>query len=107
MSSRPFRQSGLKPNVAYSARSTDMMRALIVAGMGYGVFNIRPMSKQTCATGDLVRLPLAGSHDAPSAGVLVRRDAALTTICLAIIGACELKAAEGAFDAAVIQPYTP
>ena len=100
-----FAANGLTPNVAYSARSTDMMRALIAAGMGYGVFNIRPMSKQTYATGDLVRLPLAGGHDAPSAGVLVRRDATLTPVCEAIIRACELKARAGAFDPAVIQPY--
>ncbi|MFD2441872.1 hypothetical protein ACFSS8_20430 [Paracoccus kondratievae] len=54
--------------MVYSARSTDMMRALIAAGMCYGIFNIRPMSKQTYARGDLVRLPLAGEHDAPARG---------------------------------------
>lgn len=100
-----FAARGLRPNIVYSARSTDMMRALIAAGMGYGIFNVRPMSKQTYATGDLVRLPLAGSHDAPSAGVLVRRDVTLTTICQAIIGACELQAMNGAFDRAVVQPH--
>lgn len=100
-----FAARGLKPNIVYSARSTDMMRALIAAGMGYGVFNVRPMSKQTYATGDLVRIPLAGNHDAPSTGVLVRRGVTLTTVCQAIIGACQLQAMNGAFDRAIIPSH--
>ena len=102
-----FAARNLKPNVVYSARSTDMMRALIAAGMAYSIFNVRPMSKQTYATGDLVRLPLAGEHDAPSAGVMMRRDVALTPICLAIVEACEMQAMRGDFDRAFVRPYVP
>ena len=102
-----FSARGLKPNVVYSARSTDMMRALIAAGLCYGVFNIRPMSKQTYAKGDLVRLPLLGEHDAPRAGVLVRRDVKLTPVCEAIIAACEMQAMKGEFDQAVVRPHIP
>lgn len=102
-----FAGRGLKPNVVYSARSTDMMRALIAAGMCYGIFNIRPMSKQTYARGDLVRLPLAGDHDAPRAGVLTRRDLKLTPVCEAIIATCEMQAMQGAFDRAFVRPYVP
>lgn len=102
-----FATRGLKPNVVYSARSTDMMRALIAAGMCYGIFNIRPMSKQTYARGDLVRLPLAGEHDAPRAGVLTRRDVQLTPVCEAIIATCELQAMRGEFDRAFVRPYLP
>ena len=100
-----FAARGLSANIVYSARSTDMMRALIAAGMGYGVFNIRPMSKQTYATGDLVRLPLEGKHKSPSAGILVRRDIVLTTVCKAIIGACQMQAMTGTFDRAIIHPH--
>lgn len=100
-----FSARSLKPNVVYSARSTDMMRAMIAAGMGYGIFNVRPMSKQTYAKGGLTRLPLAGDHDAPSAGVITRRGTTLTPICQAIIAACELQAMNGAFDRAIIQPH--
>lgn len=100
-----FEARGLTPNIVYSARSTDMMRALIAAGMGYGVFNVRPMSKQTYATGDLVRLPLEGNHNAPSTGILVRHDVTLTTVCKAIIRACQMQAITGTFSRAVIQPY--
>lgn len=102
-----FAARGLVPNVVYSARSTDMMRALIAAGMGYAIFNVRPMSKQTYATGDLVRLPLAGEHDAPKAGVMIRRDVALSSVCRAIIEACEMQAMRGAFDRAFIRPHVP
>ncbi|GHG35855.1 LysR family transcriptional regulator [Paracoccus aerius] len=102
-----FAARGLKPNVVYSARSTDMMRALIAAGMCYGIFNIRPMSKQTYARGDLVRLPLAGEHDAPRAGVLTRRDVKLPPVCEAIIATCELQAMRGEFDRAFVRPYLP
>ncbi|GLK65704.1 LysR family transcriptional regulator [Paracoccus kondratievae] len=102
-----FSARGLKPNVVYSARSTDMMRALIAAGMCYGIFNIRPMSKQTYARGDLVRLPLAGEHDAPRAGVLTRRDVQLSPVCEAIIATCEMQAMRGEFDRAFVRPYLP
>lgn len=102
-----FAARGLKPNEVYSARSTDMMRALIAAGLCYGIFNIRPMSKQSYALGDLVRLPLWGEHDAPRAGVLVRRDVKLTPVCEAIIAACEMQAMNGDFDRAVVRPHVP
>ncbi|MGA0614373.1 LysR family transcriptional regulator [Paracoccus sp. KR1-242] len=102
-----FTGRGLKPNVVYSARSTDMMRALIAAGMCYGIFNIRPMIEQTYAKGDLVRLPLAGELDAPRVGVLTRRDTKLTPVCEAIVAACEMQAMQGAFDRAFIRPYVP
>lgn len=102
-----FAARGLTPNVVYSARSTDMMRALIAAGLCYGIFNIRPMSKQTYFTGDLVRLPLWGEHDAPRAGVLVRRDIKLTPVCEAIIAACEMQAMNGDFDRAIVAPHIP
>lgn len=102
-----FASRKLKPNVVYSARSTDMMRALIASGMCYGIFNIRPMSKQTYARGDLVRLPLAGEYDAPKAGVIIRRDVQLTPVCEAIIATCEMQAMRGAFDPAIIRPYIP
>ncbi|WP_347268438.1 LysR family transcriptional regulator [Paracoccus sp. (in: a-proteobacteria)] len=102
-----FASRGLKPNVVYSARSTDMMRALIAAGMCYGIFNIRPMSKQTYAKGDLVRLPLAGELDAPRAGVLTRRDIRLAPVCEAIIATCEMQAMRGDFDRAFIRPHIP
>lgn len=102
-----FAARGLVPNVIYSARSTDVMRALIAAGMGYSIFNVRPMSKQTYATGDLIRLPLAGEHNAPRAGVMLRRDVALSSVCQAIIEACEMQAMRGAFDRAFIRPHIP
>ncbi|MFD1881318.1 LysR family transcriptional regulator [Paracoccus pacificus] len=102
-----FAARGLKPNVVYSARSTDMMRALIAAGMCYGVFNIRPMSKQTYASGDLVRLPLAGDHVAPRAGFLTRRDVKLAPVSEAIIATCEMQAVRGEFDRAFVRPYIP
>lgn len=102
-----FATRGLVPNVVYSARSTDMMRAMIAAGMCYGVFNIRPMSKQTYARGDLVRLPLAGEYAAPKAGILTRRDIKLSPVCAAIIASCETQAMLGAFDRAIVPPHIP
>ncbi|WP_261399001.1 LysR substrate-binding domain-containing protein [Leisingera daeponensis] len=100
-----FESRGLKPNVIFSARSTDMIRAMVAAGMGYAIFNIRPMTKQTYAIGDVAELPLAGDHECPSVGVLVRRGVALQPVCDAIINACQLQAMNGAFDGALIQPH--
>lgn len=102
-----FASRGLTPTVVYSARSTDMMRAMIAAGLCYGIFNIRPMSKQTYTRGDLVRLPLSGRFDAPQAGIVLRRDVKLSSACAAIVASCEAQAMSGAFDRAIVRPYIP
>ena len=104
---RLFAARELRPNIVYSARTTDTMRGLIAAGLAYGLFNIRPLSKQTYGSGDLVRLPLAGDHDAPRAGVIHRADAQFGPVARAIIAACQAQAATGAFDRAVVRPYDP
>lgn len=100
-----FKTHGLSPNVIYSARSTEMIRAIVAAGMGYAIFNVRPMIRQSYATGDLLELPLAGAHETLSVGVQVRRDVTLTPVCQAIIEACELQALNGAFERATLQPF--
>ena len=66
-----------------------------------------PHVRAVGARGDLVRLPLAGEHDAPRAGVLTRRDVTLTAVCEAIIATCELQAMRGEFDRAFVRPYLP
>ncbi|AXC51057.1 LysR family transcriptional regulator [Paracoccus suum] len=99
-----FAARDLRPNVVYSARTTDTMRSLIAAGLAYGVFNIRPIVKQNYGTGDLVRLPLAGDHDSPRAGIFHRDDARLGSVASAVVAACREQAAAGAFEPAIVRP---
>lgn len=102
-----FSARGLTPRVVYSARTTDTMRGLIAAGLAYGVFNIRPITKQTYGVGDLVRVPLTAEHEAPRAGIFHHLDAEFGPIASAIIAACESQAATGAFEPAVVRPFDP
>lgn len=104
---RLFKARELRPNIVYSARTTDTMRALIAAGLAYGIFNIRPLVKQSYGRGDLVRLPLAGEHFAPNAGILYRAQAQITPVGDAIISTLRAQAASGVFDRIVVSPYDP
>lgn len=104
---RLFAARDLRPTVAYSARTTDTMRGLIAAGLAYGLFNVRPLTKQSYGQGDLVRLPLAGEHEAPRAGVIHRAEVEFEPEVRAIIRACRAQAASGTFDRAIIRTVDP
>lgn len=104
---RLFAARDLRPTVAYSARTTGTMRGLIAAGLAYGLFNVRPLTKQSYDRGDLIRLPLCGEHESPRAGVVHRGGVPFAPEVQVIVDACRAQAASGVFDRAVIRPYDP
>ena len=55
-------QAGVEPNVVARSRSDDVVRSLVANGMGYAIFNARPISTQSLDGKRFVRLRLAGKH---------------------------------------------
>ena len=92
-----FEQRGLTPNVLYSSRSSEMVRSLVAAGFGYGIFNVKPTNKQTYTIGDLVRIPLSTQHPEPEFGIIHHGKGRLTAVAKAVIDACYHLKAEGEF----------
>ncbi len=99
-----FEKRGLTPNVLYSSRSSEMVRSLVAAGFGYGIFNVKPRTKQTYTMGDLVRIPLSSHHVEPEFGIIHHDKARLTRLSQAVIDACDHLKTEGAFREFVVQP---
>ena len=51
--------AGFEPQIAASATSTEMVRSLVGAGVGYAMLNMRPMTDVSYAGDRLVALPLS------------------------------------------------
>ena len=51
--------AGLEPQIAASATTTEMVRSLVGAGVGYAILNMRPLTDVSYAGGRLVALPLS------------------------------------------------
>jgi DNA-binding transcriptional LysR family regulator len=97
-----FEQSGLKPNVVHSTRSTEIVRALVLGGHGYSLLNIRPPDYGTGNTPFRV-VPLRNPVKAPVFGIVTRSDTRQPKIMNAFINQClELKNA-GIFDEIIAQ----
>lgn len=92
-----FTARGLEPKIAYRSRSSEMVRALVASGLGYAIFNVRPLSKQTYVVGDIVRIPLRSKHETPTFGFLYRDEKKLTRVEQALIRTCQQLNLEGRF----------
>lgn len=98
-----FETRGLKPNVLYSSRSSEMVRSLVAAGFGYGIFNVKPRTKQTYTMGDLVRIPLSTHHQEPEFGIIHQGNNRLSRVAKAVTDACDQLKAEGVFNDFVVE----
>ncbi len=99
-----FEKRGMRPNILYSSRSSEMVRSLVAAGFGYAIFNVKPRIKQTYSMGDLVRIPLSPDHQMPEFGIIHLGKNRLTPMAQAVIDACERLKADGAFHEFVVLP---
>jgi len=99
-----FEHCGLKPNILYLSRSSELVRSLVAAEFGYSIFNVKPRTKQTYTMGDLVRIPLSSRHLAPEFGIIHHGMNRLTRISQAVIEACVRLKSEGVFEEFVIRP---
>jgi DNA-binding transcriptional LysR family regulator len=92
-----FEQSGLKPNLVHSTRSTEIVRALVLGGYGYSLLNICPPNYGTGDTPFRV-VPLRNPIASPVFGIVTRSDTRQPKIVNSFISQClELKSA-GVFD---------
>ncbi len=99
-----YTRRGLTPIILYSSRPSEMVRSLVAAGFGYGIFNVKPRTKQTYTMGDLVRIPLSSDHQKPEFGIIHHGKTRLTLVAQAVIDACDQLKAEGAFHDFVVVP---
>lgn len=97
-----FAQDGLTPKVAYSSKSSEMVRSMVASGLGYSVFNLRPSIKQQYAMGDLVRIPLAAGYRSVEFGILHRYDAVLSRVEQVLLDTCLRLRDKGVFQNVVL-----
>ena len=98
-----FERQGLSPKILYSSRSSELVRSLVAAKLGYAIYNVKPSTKQTYTIGDLVRIPLKGDHLAPEFGLLHHGNSQLSRIARAVSDACEQLKLQGAYKDFVVK----
>ncbi|MEX1034703.1 MAG: LysR substrate-binding domain-containing protein [Sneathiella sp.] len=101
-----FSQDDLTPRVAYSSQSAEMVRSMVAAGLGYSIFNLRPLQKQQYTVGDIVRIPLTPGHRSVEYGIFHRVDAHLSRVDQVVIDTCIRLRDSGVFNRAVLPEGT-
>ncbi|MCF8466262.1 MAG: LysR family transcriptional regulator [Sneathiella sp.] len=97
-----FNSENLTPKVAFSSQTGEMVRNMVAAGLGYSVFNLRPLQKQQYTVGDIVRIPLTPGYMSVEYGILHRNDAHLSKVDQVVIDTCLRLRDSGAFNRAVL-----
>ncbi|WP_169544038.1 LysR family transcriptional regulator [Sneathiella aquimaris] len=98
-----FAEDDLTPRVIYSSKSAEMVRSMVASGLGYSIFNLRPLKKQQYTVGDLVRIPLAPVYRTVEFGIVYRLDAFLSKADNVFIETCLQLRDNGAFNDAVLR----
>ncbi|MCR9213414.1 MAG: LysR family transcriptional regulator [Proteobacteria bacterium] len=101
-----FNNDDLSPKVAYSSQTGEMVRNMVAAGLGYSIFNLRPLQKQQYTVGDLVRIPLKPHYTAVEYGILHRSDVQLSKAAHVVIDTCVRLRDSGAFNQATLPEGT-
>jgi len=88
------------PTVAHSTRSSEMVRALVSAGFGFSILNIRPLEYGEGVAENTAyhALPIRPAGTAPIFGIATTATAKQPKIVLAFIETCLNLKAQGAFD---------
>ncbi|MEX3011342.1 LysR family transcriptional regulator [Hoeflea sp. TYP-13] len=98
-----FEERGLTPVIAHSSKSSELVRALVASGLGFSIFNVRPLRKQTYVVGDIVRIPLRPGYQTPCFGFIYRDEKNLTRVEKALIKTCEELNLDGVFKRVLVQ----
>lgn len=96
-----FNQSGLKPNLAHSTRSAEMVRALVAGGHGFSILNICPPDYREDDARYRV-LPISDKLYAPVFGIVTLSGIRQPKIVQSFIAQCLSLKRAGAFDEIVI-----
>lgn len=89
-----FHKAGLKPNVAYTAKSTDVLRAMVANGMGYTILNVRPKSDRALDGKRLCRVRLAGDNRPMIMGISTALNATPNNVVSAFSSRCRAYVSE-------------
>jgi DNA-binding transcriptional LysR family regulator len=101
-----FSALGLKPNLAHSTRSVEIVRALVSSGHGYSILNIFPPNYNVDDT-RFRALPIRDEVNAPVFGIVTLAGTTQPSIVKAFIEQCvDLKKA-GVFDQIVVKGNHP
>jgi len=93
-----FDHDDRKAKVAYSSQTSEMVRSMVAAGLGYSIFNLRPLQKQQYTVGDIVRIPMTPGYRGVEYGILHRNDAQLSKVDQVVIDTCLQLRDSGAFN---------
>jgi DNA-binding transcriptional LysR family regulator len=88
------------PIVAHSTRSSEMVRALVSAGFGFSILNIRPLGygEGDAENTALRALPIRPAGAVPIFGIATTANVKQPKIVRAFIETCLNLKAQGAFD---------
>ena len=98
-----FSKEGLKPNIAHTSRSAEIVRALVDGGFGYTILNI--LTPQATAQNHKA-IPIKGPHTAPNFGIATMAHARRPKIVTAFIERCLDLEKNGAFHPLIFSKRT-
>jgi len=101
-----FSNEGLTPRIGYSSKSAEMVRSMVAAGLGYSIFNLKPLKKQQYMVGDIVRIPISNAYQSVEFGIMYRADTDVSSVDQVMIDTCLDLLRRGAFDGAVLHTAT-
>lgn len=98
-----FQSRWLLPNVAHTARSSEIARALVAGGFGYTILNIMP-SDYGGENAKYKAVPIIDETDFPTFGIATPRDTRQPKTVESFIGSCMSLSKAGAFDPLIVRP---
>ena len=91
-----FEARKLKPCIAYTTKSSPVLRGLVGAKFGYALLNVFDPSDRQGNLGYIAR-PIAGHHDTPHFGVAYTQAAQRSSIVQSVLQACQELREQDAF----------
>ena len=83
-----FQEEALSPKVAYSSKSTDVVRSMVANNLGYTIFNVRPKLNYSLDGEPLIRIQLLGNHRSMMMGLATNKLSSKNNVIEAFINRC-------------------
>ena len=92
-----FNEYGLKPKIAFTSKSSPVLRGLVAAKFGFALLNICDDNDRSGRLGYVVK-PISGTVDTPNFGIATTPASKRSPIIQAVIESCEKLRDNGAFN---------
>ncbi|MFK7751643.1 MAG: LysR family transcriptional regulator [Sedimentitalea sp.] len=96
-----FQGQSLRPNIVHTARSSEIVRALVASGYGYTILNIRPPNYSS-GEHPFVAVPISSPIPPPLFGIAALDGLRQPKMVQAIVDHCLKLRRQGAFDQIVV-----